>query len=118
MGHHSSASGSALLGLDGFQVVAAELVGGEWQLVVQTTAMMVGCVGCGVRATPHGRRLVARDDLHLRVERVGEGGPGERERRDRDRCRCRCERASHSGRAARLTRMRAMSSSNGTSCGM
>jgi transposase len=65
VGHHSSASGSALLGLDGFQVVAAELVGGEWQLVVQTTATMVGCVGCGVRATPHGRRTVRVRDLPI-----------------------------------------------------
>jgi transposase len=65
VGHHSSASGSALLGLDGFQVVAAELVGGEWQLVVQTTASMVGCVGCGVRATPHGRRTVRVRDLPI-----------------------------------------------------
>jgi hypothetical protein len=48
VGQHSSASGSRLLGLDGFQVVSAELQGGEWQLVVQTTATVVGCAGCGV----------------------------------------------------------------------
>src|SRR5215218_7505806 len=65
VGQHSSASGSALLGLDGFEVVSAELVGGEWQLVVQTTATMVGCVGCGVPATPHGRRLVRMRDLPI-----------------------------------------------------
>ena len=47
MGHQGSASGSALLGLDGFQVVSAELVGGEWQLAVQTTATVIGGVGCG-----------------------------------------------------------------------
>jgi transposase len=58
VGQQGSASGSLLLDLDGLQVVAAELVGGEWQLVVQTTATMVGCAGCGMRATPHGRRLV------------------------------------------------------------
>jgi transposase len=58
VGQQGSASGSLLLGLDGLEVVAAELVGGEWQLVVQTTATMVGCAGCGMRATPHGRRLV------------------------------------------------------------
>jgi hypothetical protein len=58
VGHQGSASGSLLLDLDGLEVVAAELVGGEWQLVVQTTATVVGCVGCGVRATPHGRRVV------------------------------------------------------------
>src|SRR4029453_5094626 len=38
VGQHSSASVSALLDLDGFQLVSAELVGGEWQLAVQTTA--------------------------------------------------------------------------------
>jgi len=65
VGHQGSASGSALVGLDGFKVVAAELVGGEWQLAVQTTATMVGCVGCGVRATPHGRRTVRVRDLPI-----------------------------------------------------
>jgi transposase len=47
------------------EVVSAELVGGEWQLVVQTTATMVGCAGCGVRATPHGRRVVRVPDLPI-----------------------------------------------------
>jgi transposase len=65
VGHHSSASGSALLGLDGFQVVSAELVGGEWQLAVQTTATMVGCVSCGVPARPHRCRAVRVRDLPL-----------------------------------------------------
>jgi transposase len=51
--------------LDGFQVVAAELVGGEWQLVVQTTATVIGCMSCGVQATPHGRRLVRVRDLPI-----------------------------------------------------
>ena len=68
MGHHSSASGSRLLDLDGLEVVSAELVGGEWQLVVQTTAMVIGCAGCGVPATPHGRREVRVRDLPI-------GGP-------------------------------------------
>jgi hypothetical protein len=49
VGQHRSASASRLLGLDGFEVLAAEVVGGEWQLDVQTTATVVGCVGCGVR---------------------------------------------------------------------
>jgi transposase len=63
VGQHSSASGSALLGLDGFEVLAARVVGGEWQLEVQTTATVVGCVGCGVRAEAHGRRTVRVRDL-------------------------------------------------------
>ena len=65
MGQHSSASGSALLGLDGFEVLAAQVVAGEWQLVVQTTATVIGCAGCGVRATPHGRRTVRVRDLPI-----------------------------------------------------
>jgi transposase len=47
------------------EVVSAELVGGEWQLAVQTTATVVGCMGCGVRATPHGRRVVRVRDLPI-----------------------------------------------------
>ena len=65
MCQHSNASGSRLLGLDGFQVVSAELQGGEWQLVVQTTATVIGCAGCGARATPHGRRTVRVRDLPI-----------------------------------------------------
>jgi transposase len=65
VGQHGSGSGSVLLGLDGFQVVSAELVDGEWQLVVQTTATAVGCAGCGVPATPHGRREVRVRDLPI-----------------------------------------------------
>jgi transposase len=38
-------------------------VAGEWQLEVQTTAGVVGCGGCGVRATMHGRRTVRVRDL-------------------------------------------------------
>jgi transposase len=65
VGQHRSASVSALLDLDGFQLVSAELVGGEWQLAVQTTVMVIGCAGCGVRATPHGRRTVRVRDLPI-----------------------------------------------------
>lgn len=65
MGQQGGASGSLLLALDGFEVVSAELAGGQWQLAVQTTARVVGCAGCGVRATPHGRRLVRVRDLPI-----------------------------------------------------
>jgi transposase len=65
VGQHRSASASRLLDLDGFQLVSAELVGGEWQLVVQSTAAVVGCGGCGVRAIPHGRRTVRVRDLPI-----------------------------------------------------
>jgi len=63
VGQHSSASASRLLGLDGFEVLAAEVVGGEWRLAVQTTVELVGCAGCGVRAEAHGRRAVRVRDL-------------------------------------------------------
>jgi transposase len=65
VGQHSSASGSLLLDLNGLEVVSAEVVGGEWQLAVQTTATVVGCGSCRVRATPHGRRLVRVRDLPI-----------------------------------------------------
>jgi hypothetical protein len=58
VGQQGGASGSLLLDLDGFEIVSAQLVGGEWQLAVQTTATVVGCTGCGVRAEVHGRRTV------------------------------------------------------------
>jgi transposase len=54
-----------LLGLDGFEVLAAQVVAGEWQLEVQTTATVVGCGGCGVRAELHGRRTVRVRDLPI-----------------------------------------------------
>ena len=63
MGQHRSASASRLLGLDGLEVLAAQVVAGEWQLEVQTTATVVGCIGCGVRAELHGRRTVRVRDL-------------------------------------------------------
>jgi hypothetical protein len=52
VGQHSSASASRLLDLDGFEVLAAEMVSGEWQLAVQTTATVVGCTGCGGAGHP------------------------------------------------------------------
>jgi transposase len=54
-----------LLGLDGFEVLAAQVVSGEWQLEVQTTATEVGCRGCGMRAELHGRRTVRVRDLPI-----------------------------------------------------
>ena len=65
MGQQGSASGSLLLDLDGFEIVSAQLAGGEWQLAVQTTATVVGCTGCGVRAEVHGRRTVRVRDLPI-----------------------------------------------------
>jgi transposase len=65
VGQHSSASASKLLGLEGFEVLAAEIVGDEWQLTIQTTATVVGYQGCGMRAEHHGRRTVRVRDLPI-----------------------------------------------------
>jgi transposase len=65
VGQHSSASATRLLGLDGFEVLAAQVAGGEWQLQVQTTTTVVGCADCGVRAELHGRRAVRVRDLPI-----------------------------------------------------
>jgi transposase len=65
VGQHHSASASRLLGLDGFEVLAAQVEAGEWQLEIQTTATVVGCQGCGVRAELHGRRTVRVRDLPI-----------------------------------------------------
>jgi hypothetical protein len=72
VGQHHSASASRLLGLDGWEVHAAQVAAGEWQLEVQTTATLVGCIGCGMRAELHGRRTVRVRDCHQwPVGRVG-----------------------------------------------
>jgi transposase len=64
VGQHR-ASASRLLGLDGFEVLAAQVAAGEWQLEVQTIATLVGCIGCGIRAELHGRRTVRVRDLPI-----------------------------------------------------
>jgi transposase len=65
VGRYSSASASRLLGLDGFEVLAAQVAAGEWQLEIQTTTTVVGCQGCGMRAELHGRRTVRVRDLPI-----------------------------------------------------
>jgi transposase len=65
VGQHGSASGSILLGLDGFEVIAAEVIDDEWWLAVQTTATTVGCGGCGTQARLHARRTVEVRDLPI-----------------------------------------------------
>ena len=56
-------SAVALLGLDGFVVLAATEVDGELHQLIETTADRVGCPDCGVVAVPHGRRRVWVRDL-------------------------------------------------------
>jgi len=65
VGQHGSASGSILLGLDGFEVTAAEVTDDEWRLAVQTTATPVGCAACGTQARHHARRTVRVRDLPM-----------------------------------------------------
>jgi transposase len=65
VGQHGSASGSILLGLNGFEVTAAEVIDEEWRLVVQTTATTVGCAACGSQAPLHARRTVRVRDLPI-----------------------------------------------------
>jgi transposase len=65
VGQHGSASGSILLGLDGFEVTAAEVIDDEWRLAVQTTATPVGCAACGTQARLHARRTVQVRDLPI-----------------------------------------------------
>ena len=65
MGQHGSAFGSILLGLPGFEMLAAQLRGGEWELRVQTATTRVGCAACGVQAQAHARRTVRVRDLPI-----------------------------------------------------
>jgi transposase len=65
VGQHGSASGSILLGLEGFEVTTAEVIDDEWRLAVQTTATTVGCAACGSQARLHARRTVRVRDLPI-----------------------------------------------------
>lgn len=59
------ALGAVVVGLDGFALVAARQVEGEVWLHAQTTTTQTGCPGCGVVATPHGRRATVVRDVAL-----------------------------------------------------
>ena len=63
MGMHRSEGATALLGMEEFVVGAQDEIDGEVWLMVETTADVVGCDGCGVRAVGHGRRVVKVRDL-------------------------------------------------------
>jgi len=58
-----SRDATALVGLPGFVVGAHQLVDGELWLYVETTADVVGCPRCGVRAVGHGRQRTLIRDL-------------------------------------------------------
>jgi transposase len=53
----------ALLGLDGFRVLAVTETPAEVVIEIETTAAVVGCVGCGVRAQAQDRMTVEVRDL-------------------------------------------------------
>jgi hypothetical protein len=57
VGQHGGASGSILFDLDGFEVLAAVLAGGEWRLGAQTlvTAVGWGTAGWPLNHTAAGR---------------------------------------------------------------
>lgn len=62
---NGSAGATALVGMDGFVVGAVRLVDGELHLDVETTAVVVGCPECGVRAVGNGRRHIQVRDLPI-----------------------------------------------------
>jgi len=62
---HRSDGATALFDMDGFVVGAHVLDDGEWWLLVETSADVVGCPACGVRAVGHGRRRVEVRDLPI-----------------------------------------------------
>src|SRR5664280_1354329 len=58
-----SSGATALLGMEGFAVLAMLEEDGELFLSVETTADVVGCPACGVRAVGHGRSVTQVRDL-------------------------------------------------------
>jgi transposase len=65
MGDATASLSAALLGLDGFVVVTTAEVGGELELLIETTADLVGCPGCGAVARAKDRRPIWVRDLPL-----------------------------------------------------
>ena len=56
MGFERSESAVAVLGLEGFVLLAAVEVEGELHQLIETEASTVGCSGCGTRTLSKGRR--------------------------------------------------------------
>jgi transposase len=58
-----SGDATALLGMEGFVVLAMDQTEGEWWLLVETTSDVGACPSCGVRAIGHGRSAIQVRDL-------------------------------------------------------
>jgi transposase len=56
---------AALFGLAGFEILAAADAGGELEMLVQTTADLVGCPECGAVARAKDRRPTWVRDLPI-----------------------------------------------------
>jgi len=65
MGEATARLDAALLGLDGFVVRMCAEVDGELELLIETTADLVGCPGCGAVARAKDRRPTWVRDLPL-----------------------------------------------------
>ena len=63
MAGNDSSLDVAVLGLDGFRLRTATEDDGELLMLVETTASVVGCSGCGTRARSKGRRRTKVRDL-------------------------------------------------------
>jgi len=63
VGFERSESAVAVLGLEGFVLLAAVEVDGELHQLVETEATVVGCARCGTRAVSKGRRRTRLRDL-------------------------------------------------------
>ena len=63
MAGNDSSLDVTVLGLDGFCLLAATEDDGELLMLVETTASVVGCAGCGTRARSKGRRRTKVRDL-------------------------------------------------------
>ena len=63
MAGNDSSLDVTVLGLDGFRLRAATEDDGELLMLVETTASVVGCSGCGTRARSKGRRRTKVRDL-------------------------------------------------------
>ncbi len=70
MGFDHSQNVVALVGMDGFRLLAALEMDGELHQLVETTATVVGCPECGTRALSKGRRDVRVRDLPAGGRRV------------------------------------------------